>query len=456
MQPAVQAHPPVDLDPQSAAERLAAAIQIQTITRDDAPLPEDALEAFARFLAEHYPETHNTLSHVNVLAHSILYTWQGSDKALPALVLMAHQDVVPAENAETWTVAPFAGEIKDGYVWGRGALDDKGNLLTIMEAVEYLIATGFSPRRTIHLAFGHDEEIGGEGAVALANILEGQEVGMVLDEGMAIVHDQVPGVKAPVALVGISEKGYASLDLVVEQDAGHSSMPPESTSVGILAKAVVALEDAPFPSRLRGPSRQLFEFIAPEADLPYRIAFANLWLFGGAIGLALAGEPTTAALLRTTTAATMFTGSPKDNVLPRRAEATVNVRIAPGETVESVVQRVVDVVNDKRVAINVRDGASDPSPISPVDGRAFRVLQRTILETSPDVLVAPALMIGGTDARHYRQVSDSVLRFSPERFYPGDTDRLHGVDERRSVEGHVAGIRFYIRLIENVNDVDAL
>ncbi|MEO1171256.1 MAG: M20/M25/M40 family metallo-hydrolase, partial [Myxococcota bacterium] len=304
--------------------------------------------------------------------------------------------------------------------------------------------------------FGDDEEIGGEGAKALAQILENQEVGMVLDEGMAIVHDQMPGVKAPVAMIGISEKGYATLDLAVEQDAGHSSMPPAQTSVGILADAIVGLEASPFPARLQGPTRQLLEFVAPEADVPYRIAFANLWLFGGALEFAFTRKPTTAALLRTTTAATMFNGGAKENVLPREARATVNFRIAPGDTVDSVQARVRRTVDDARVTVSVRDGASDPSPVSSVDGKAFLALQRAIRQSHPDALVAPALTVGATDARHFSGVSDSVFRFSPERFHPGDTDRVHGVDERRSVTGHADGIRFYVRLIENVNAPDAL
>jgi carboxypeptidase PM20D1 len=384
----------------------------------------------------------------------VLYRWQGSDPSLDPLLLLAHQDVVPVppETEARWSQPPWDGVIADGFVWGRGAMDDKGNLLAILEAVETLAARGFAPPRTVYLAFGHDEEVGGTGAKGVAELLtsRGVRAEFVLDEGMAVVEGLVPGLEPPAALIGVAEKGYCSVRLVVEQAGGHSSTPPPHTAVGILATAIHRLERAPMPARLDGVTRSLFDYLAPELALGPRVAFANLWAFEWAVKRALASNPGTNAALRTTTAPTMIQGSPKDNVLPNRAEAVVNFRILPGDDVDAVVAHVNAAVSDDQVQVETLGPCTNPSPVSDPESGSFALMQRTIGEVFPGVLVAPALVLGGTDARYYTGVSDDVYRFSPYRFDMSDLSRAHGIDERISVEHHADAIRFYARLIENV------
>jgi len=449
---AAEPAPALAVDTAGAAERLAGAVRIPTISHPDS-LRLDAFPVLHAYLAAAFPRLHAELGLERVAGHSLLFTWPGTDASLPPMLLMAHQDVVPIEpgTEPQWTHPPFSGALADGFVWGRGTLDNKGGLVGIMEAVEMLVGAGFRPRRTVLLAFGHDEEIGGAGAAAVAALLDARGVRpeLVLDEGGVIAQGLVPGLAAPVALVGTAEKGYLSLELEVRAAGGHSSMPPRETAVGALARAVARVDARPFPGGLRGATREMFAYLGPEMPLPERAVFANTWLFGPLIERQLSGAPSTDAAMRTTVAPTMLEGSPKDNVLPASARAVINFRILPGETVESVTDRVRRAVDDPRVAITPHGAGSDPSPVSPSEGPAFEALHRTIREVFPEALVAPYLVLGATDARHFARLSPHVYRFLPVRANAADLSRIHGTDERVSVGDHADAIRFFHRLIRN-------
>ncbi|MCP3143475.1 M20 family peptidase [Pyxidicoccus xibeiensis] len=443
---------PVDAD--AAAARLAGSLRLRTLAASDGvPARDEAFVALHAYLQEHFPRVHTALRREPVGGHSVLYTWPGSEASLRPMMLMGHLDVVPVEpgTEASWTRPPFSGEVVDGYVWGRGALDDKGSVLGILEAVEGLLAAGYQPRRTVLLAFGADEEVGGKGAQAMAALLQerGVRLESVLDEGGMMMTGTVPGVAAPVALVGVAEKGFVSAELVVEGEGGHSSMPPRQTAVGVLSRAVMRLEEQPMPAELRGGSRALFEFVGPEMPFGLRLVFANLWLFEPLVLRQLEGQPSTNAAVRTTTAATMFEGSVKDNVLPSRARAVVNFRILPGDTVEDVLAHVRRVVDDPRVKVGTLGFKSEPSPVSRTDSEAWGVLQRSIRQVFPEAVVAPYLMVGATDARHYAGLSDSVYRFMPLRLERADLARLHGKDERVSVAGYANAVRFYAQYLRD-------
>ncbi len=446
-----------EVDAEAAARRLALMIRHRTISHfDRSNLDRGAFLALQRDLRGTFPAAHRALARETVGELDLLYTWQGSDPSLPPLLLLAHQDVVPVppDTVERWSQPPWDGVIVDGFVWGRGTMDDKGNLVAILEAVEILAREGFQPRRTLMLAFGHDEEVGGTGAQAVAGLLKtrGIRPALVVDEGMAVIDGMLPGLERAAALIGVAEKGYMSVRLVVEQVGGHSSTPPPHTAVGILATAIHRLERSPMPARLKGVSRELFDYIGPELPLGQRVIFANLWLFEGLVKRFLAANPGTNATLRTTTAATMIEGSPKDNVLPNRAEAIVNHRILPGDTAEDVLAHDRAAIGDERVKVEPLSLPREASPVSDPASPHFTLMQRTIGQVFPEAIVAPALVLGGTDARYYTEVSDDVYRFSPYRFGPSDLSRAHGIDERTSVQGHADAIRFFVQLIRNAQE----
>lgn len=443
----------VELDSETLTRRFSDALKLRTVSHEDpSGMDEAEFKQMHEFLEKSFPRVHNELKREVVANYSLLYTWQGQDPALPALVLMGHMDVVPVEDESVWSHRPFAGEIDRGYIWGRGALDDKVNVIAILEAVEKLISEGFRPRRSVLLAFGHDEEVGGRGAQAIATLLQkrGVRAEMVLDEGNAVVVGVVPGVARPVGLIGIAEKGFTSIKLTVEGTGGHSSMPPAQTSIGILSRALARLEEVQMPARIDGVTAQFLSFLGSEMGFADRLILSNLWLFSPLVKMQMLKAPTTAASLRTTTAVTMISAGVKENVLPGSATATVNFRILPGDSIESVHEHVRHTVSDPRVKIEFTGNlSSQPSPISPTDSEAFHVLQKSIRQVFPDVVVAPALVLGATDSRHFTSLTRNVYRFSPLKIDSAQISSIHGVDERISVENYIDCVRFYRQLLIN-------
>lgn len=448
--------PPVDA--QAAAARLAGALRFPTVSHQEAArVDSGAFRGLHAYLAEAFPRVHAALRRDTVGGLSLLYTWPGQDSTLEAVLLMAHQDVVPADDSldARWRHPPFAGVVAEGAVWGRGALDDKSGVVGMLEAAELLLAEGFRPRRTVYLAFGHDEEVGGaRGAAAIAARLqaEGRRLAFVLDEG-GLVTDGAPlGLGRPVALVGVAEKGYLSLTLSAEDAGGHSSTPPRLTAAGRVARAVAALQANPFSARLDGATALLFDAVGPHLPFAQRLAFANLWLMRPLVLQQLAAQPTTDAMIRTTTAPTMLQGSAKDNVLPTRATAVVNFRILPGETVAGVTERARRVVGDAAVALAPLGVAMEPSPVSDVGGEAYRMLAHTIRQTAaPDVLVAPYLVVGATDSRHFLPLTASVFRFNGAAVTPEELDGMHGLNERVSVAAYARAVGFFYQLLRNTD-----
>lgn len=452
----VEPVPPMPVDP-GAAGRLARALTFRTVSYQD-PVQTDPeqFRGLHRYLETSFPAAHRTLRREVVADLSLLFTWTGRDATARPLLLLSHLDVVPVESEAAWSHPPFAGVIADGHVWGRGALDDKLGVLGLLEAIESLLRDGFQPRRTIYLAFGHDEEVGGRGgAVTIAAQLGARGVApeLVLDEGLPVAVDQVPGVRSPVAMVGVAEKGYVSVELIVESEGGHSSMPPPETAVGILSNAIARLEAHRPHTALAGAARDLLAFLGPHLDLGRRLPIANLWLFRPLVEWQLAASPVTDALIRTTTAPTMLEGSVKENVLPARVRAVVNFRIRPGDSVAGVLAHVRRTVSDERVrAAPLSTTLSEPSPESSVGSPAFQTLARTIREVFPDALVAPSLVVGATDSRHYARLApEAVYRFIPVRMRAEDRRRVHGTDERVAVAGYEDAVRFYARLIRNAD-----
>ncbi len=446
---------PIPVDRASAAVHLARAIQFRTVSQQD-PAQVDAgqFAELHRYLEQTFPTVHRALSKEVIADRSLLFTWHGRSPQHPVL-LMAHLDVVPVEEgtAGSWTYPAFGGTIADGYVWGRGALDDKASVLGVLEAAETLLRTGFEPSRTVYFAFGHDEEVGGHtGAAAIAALLGKRGVApeFVLDEGGSITEGIVPNLPVPMAMVGVGEKGYASVELTVEAKGGHSSMPPPHTAVGILSAAIERLEANPVPANVDATLRQTFEYLGPEMAFPARLVLANLWLFGPLVERRLAATPAMNAAMRTTTAVTMCEGGVKENVLPSRARGVVNFRILPGDTVATVEEHVRQTVADPRVQVRTLEWASDPSAISPVEAASFRLVQRTIRQVFPGTVVAPSLVLGATDARHYQALSENIYRFVPFRLTAEDLHRIHGTDERISVEDYAQLVAFYIQLLRNV------
>jgi carboxypeptidase PM20D1 len=434
---------------------LSGAIKFATISKQDSGPELVPMRALHAYLAQIFPRTYATLSHEVVDPASLLFQWTGADSTLEPIVMMSHLDVVPVEagSESAWTHPPFSGDIADGFVWGRGTLDDKVGVLSTLEAVEALVNRGFKPRRTIYLAFGDDEEVEGKGAGAIVALLKRRGVHplVAIDEGSAIVRGIIPNITRPAGLIGIAEKGHMSVKLTVASAGGHSSMPPARTAVGVLAQAIDRLEKNPLPAKLDGAAEGMLGEIGREMPLASRIVMANLWLTRPLVIRSMSRSPATNASLRTTTAPTMIQGSPKENVLPIRAQAIVNFRIIPGETPESVIEHVRRVVNDSAVAITLAEPATPPSPVSSTTSVSYRTLARDIRVLEPNAIVAPSLVVGATDSRQYGGYARDVYRFLPMQIGPSDLERVHGTNERIGVHDYARGVAFMTLLISDLS-----
>lgn len=439
----------------AAVERLRALIRVPTVSRDDRDLRDDS--AFARFpalLAELFPLVHERLELERVDEDGLLYRWPGRVTG-DALVLMAHWDVVPADESG-WTHEPFDADLTvdaDGgmRVWGRGAIDDKGALAGILEAVEALLAEGFTPENDVYLSFGGDEEIQGAAAEAAVETLRarGVAVDFVLDEGGAVVQGQFPGIARPTAVIGIAEKGVATVELRAEQPGGHAAHPPRSgrTATALLARAIARVTRQP-PAHLPPTMFPMFRVLGAAAGGMLGVAYRHPRLLRPLLLRALStGSDEANALIRSTRVVTRLRGAAADNVLPEVATAAINLRIAPGSTLEREVARIRRDVADPAVAVRVVRG-SDPPPVAPAEGRPWDRLVQALASSHPDALAVPYAMLGATDGRHFTTLTPAVYRFTPFELSGPELAGLHAIDESIRVEAYRRGIAFYRALLE--------
>lgn len=444
----------IDIPP-AAVDNFSKSLQIETISPENLEeFDSTQFKLFSTFLEATYPLTDSLLEKQVFNTFSYLYKWEGSDPGLDPIILLAHLDVVPviAENLPDWKHKPFGGEIIEDTVWGRGAIDDKNVVISVMESTELLLKQGYQPKRGIYLAIVHDEEIGGfRGALPIANYLkeQGVKAEYILDEGGYITQGIIPDMDPAVALIGIAEKGFLSLELSVKIEGGHSSIPKKETAIDILAHAIATLKENPFPAKISPPIEGFIDYLGPELPFVKKMVFANSAIFSSMIIGVYEEKPSGNALVRTTTAPTIFNSGLKDNVVPQFAKATINFRILPGESVASVVERVKTTMDDERISIKINAFQSEPSSVSDTASFGFTTVQKTIAQVYPGMIVSPYLMVGATDSRHFNEIAKTTYRFTPITIFPENIKSFHGLNERLSVTEFENSIRFYVQLIKN-------
>jgi carboxypeptidase PM20D1 len=442
---------------ETSYSRLSEAIQLTTVSYEDRSRCDTvALLNLHELIKKSFPLTDSVLERTIVNKFSLLYEWKGKNSSLKPVILMAHMDVVPVEdeNKKEWKEPPFSGRITDNAIWGRGTLDDKCGVFGILEATEKLLKEGFVPDRTLYFVFGHDEEIGGdEGARQAAELLKkkGVQAAFVLDEGMYITTgNMIPGITKPVALIGVAEKGYMTLELVTRIKGGHSSIPSKETSIGVLAKAIGKLQDNLLETHFTEPTRMFFEYIGPEMPFFMKMIVANQWLFENLLISQMTGFREGSATFRTTTAPTIFHSGIKENLVPYEAKAVVNFRLLPGDHSHEVLKKVKEIIDDERVEITPTSHLNEASPVASDKEPAFKLVAKTISEVSEEeILISPSLVLGGTDSKHFKDVSPNVFKYLHIRMDGDDLKRVHGVNERILTKDYTELIKFYYVLIKN-------
>lgn len=429
------------------AEKLAALIRFPTVAGEH----EDAaaFEGLRNALDSLYPLTAKDCERHLVAGRGVVWRWQGRTKEKP-WVLMAHYDVVP--SGETgWGRPPFSGELADRTVYGRGTLDTKGTLAAMLQAAEELIAGGFKPERDIIFCFSGDEETYGPTTGEIIRFLKenGHDPDFVLDEGGKMDTEPLPGFKGLAAMVGCAEKGMAQLRLSVTGPGGHASRPPRETQTDILVRAMAKLRRKPWRMRLTPLVKECMQALSPGCGPLYQMMYRYPALFRPLLFWQfdrLAEEK--APLLRTTCALTQLKGSEASNVLPDVARAGYNLRLLPGDTLESVAEHARRAVNDGRVKVEVLAG-NDPSPVSETAGPAFQRIRQAAAVVWPGALTAPALMVGATDAYYYSLFCPQVYRFSPLKVSAEESAAVHAANERVPVKALEEAVTFYQELIRN-------
>jgi len=438
------------------AQHLSEAVQMRTISWSPTAETEgEAFLAFHSWLQQTYPNAHSTLSREIVNDYSLLYRWEGKDSGKTPIGFLGHMDVVPIEPGTegTWTHPPFDGVIADGFVWGRGSVDDKSTVVLVMEAVEKLSAEGFQPEQDIYLAFGHDEEIGGQrGAVKIAELLasRGIKFEWILDEGLTILEGFLDFIDGPMAVVGLAEKGFLTLELVARDGGGHSSTPKADTAISKLARAVDNVQSNPFPIEIDEADAANLRAIAGEMPFMQRLAAANLWLFGPLVKSSLSEPAYSAAQYRTTTAATVFNGGSKENILPQEARALINFRIHPRNTIDEIVARTRKLVGDD-IEVSIYAKPNNPPAPSDINGAAYSLITASLGDAFGPIAAAPSLVVGATDSRFYADVTNETFRFTPVVMTLEQFSGFHGTNERAAVKDLGRSVAFYERMIRRAS-----
>ncbi len=436
-------------------EKLVRAIQLKTVSFGDRTLIDmDEHRKFNTYLEENFPLVHKHMEKTCLNDFAYIFKWDGKERNTKPVLFMAHFDVVPVQT-EGWKHEPFSGDIEEGILWGRGTLDTKNSLVAILESAEILLTEGFEPATTIYFAFGGDEEIMGlEGAIKTVEFLQGKGIHFewVLDEGSIVVKNMALITDKPMALIGIAEKGFANILLSASGSGGHASMPPDHTASGLIARAVTRIEKKPFPTVLTGTVLHYLKALIPHTGFLTAVGLSNLWLFGGIVKFMFTKSPVTAAMIRTTQAVTVMKGSAKDNILPDKAEAIVNIRIIPGDNKEMVLERVKKIIGDTSVEVSYLDKnyVSNPVQESDINGHGYKLLMEAVGVVYPDAVGAPFLVTATTDSRHYKEITENIYRFSPMMLTPEDIKTIHGVNESISLENFGKMIRFFMVMMKKI------
>ncbi len=427
------------------AKKLSKMIQYDTTSHANVPEVEK-FRGFHKVLEELFPLVHQNLEKTEIDGN-LLYHWKGKTEKNPIL-LMSHQDVVVAEGE--WIHEPFSGDIADGKVWGRGASDTKCSVMAFFQAVEELLAEGFVPPTDVYLASSCTEEWAGDGAPKIVAELKrrGVELFLVCDEGGGIITEPIGGIHGNFAMVGVFEKGKADVKFTAKSTGGHASAPANGTPIARLSAFVNEMENhSPFQKKILPEVAAMFQRLAPYASFGLKLVLGNLWLFGPILKVVLPKVSAQAgAMLKTTIAFTMQTGSDAYNVIPQEATLGANMRFIPHQGEKESLEIVKNVAKKYGLETEVVHSNDYTQPVD-IKGEGFKLVENVINDTFPGLASSPYVMTGATDAQFYQPICKNCIRFAPVIYGPEQMQGMHGLNENIEYNCLPGAVRFYQNLI---------
>jgi len=430
------------------ANKLSKMVQFETVSVRGVEQVEKFRE-FHKVLEDLFPNVFSKLEKIEIDGN-LMMKWKGSDSSLEPIILISHQDVVPAEG--NWKYPPFSGQIAEGKVWGRGAGDIKCGVMSFYQAVEELLIEGYTPKCDVYLGSSCTEEIGGDGAPKMVRWFKDHNIHlfMLSDEGGSIVENPIGGVKGAFAAIGIYEKGYGDLKITAKSKGGHSSTPPKNTPIPRLAGFINEIEKHnPFIMKFSKPIEAMFNSLAPyTSSFALKLVMHNLWLFKPLL-LKVIGKISTEAeaMFKTTICFTMQKGSDGYNVIPSEAYVTANLRYIPHEGKDASNNKIAKIASKYNLETSFITG-NDYSKALDLNSIPYKMTVNCINKVFPNVGIMPYIVTGGTDSRFFDPVCDNCVRFSPVIFTNEQLAGMHGINENIIASSLPGAVDYYKELIK--------
>jgi len=431
-------------------KKLGTLIKIPTVSYEDkGKIDFSQFQLLIDTCKKMYPLVFSECEFEQTKEYAIKLKLKGESNEKPT-VLMAHYDVVPV--TEGWDHDPFLGEVIDGSIYGRGSFDTKCTMACALSALEKALQKGYTPKNDLYLCFGSNEEVFGDSQIKIVEEFKRQGIkpALVFDEGGGIINGAFPGVKKDSALIALCEKGMANIKLTINSNGGHSSTPRKNGPVIRMSKALTRLEKHPMKANITSGVLEMLNIMGRNTSFALKIVFANMWLFKGLVKWLFPKLGSdTRALLTTTFAFTMLNGGNQTNIIPNTVEANVNVRISPFDNLDKVIKHIRKVIKDDDIRIEAFD-VNKMYPECSFKSEGYNIIKNTIIETYPDTIVSPFVTFGGTDGRHYNEISDCVIRFSPMKVTNEERAGMHGLNEKLKVTSLEKCLEFYERLLTKI------
>ena len=440
----------IDEEHDDVVPKLAQLIKIPTVSYEEKEkIDFSKFQEYIEKVKELYPLVFEKCEFTQTKEYALKLKLKGKSSEKPT-VLMAHYDVVPVTDG--WEHDPFLGEVVNGYLYGRGTLDTKCTMACALSALQKALEKGYVPKNDLYLCFGSNEEVFGDSQVKIVEEFkkEGIKPALVFDEGGGVMSKAFPGVSKDVAFLGVVEKGMANIKLSIDGNGGHSSTPKRNGPSVRLAKALIKLEKHPMKAKYTRTLKEQLNKMGQNASFGLKLLLANMWLFKGLVKKLFCMISSDGnALFRTTFAFTILKGGNQTNIIPNHVEAWVNVRIAPYNNIDEVLKHIKKVIKDDSIKIEAFNVNKQYKECD-FNSEGYEIIKDCTIETYNDTVVSPFIMLGGTDGRHYNEISDCVIRFSPMKVTNEDRKGIHGLNEKIKVEALIKCLEFYERLLTKI------